>query len=60
MSKQSYTSAHIDRYLRGKMTPKEENGFLLSIKRNKRLRKLALTKVLLAKYIKSHPRRRKI
>ncbi len=58
MAKQEYTSAHIDRYLRGKMSQSEEYGFLLSVKRNKKLRKLAFTKALLAKYIRAHPRRK--
>ena len=46
-------STDIDRYLRGKMTPQEEQKFLLSIKRNKRLRRLALIKALFIKQIKA-------
>ena len=58
MNKREYTSAHIDRYLRGEMSQSEEYGFLLSLKRNKKLRNLAFTKALLAKYIRAHPRRK--
>lgn len=53
MKQKQYTSAHIDRYLRGKMTPQEEQEFLLSIKQNKRLRRLALIKALFIKQIKA-------
>jgi len=53
MSQKPYTSAHIDRYLQGKMTPKEERDFLLSLKQNTRLRHLALIKVLFIKHIRT-------
>ena len=46
-------SSDIDRYLRGEMTTQEEQEFLLSIKRNKRLRRLALIKALFIKQIKA-------
>lgn len=46
-------STDIDRYLRGEMTPQEEQKFLLSIKQNKRLRRLALIKALFIKQIKA-------
>lgn len=52
MSQKLYTSAHIDRYLQGKMTPKEERDFLLYIKQNSRFRNIALIKVLFIKQIK--------
>lgn len=54
MSQKLYTSAHIDRYLQGKMTPKEERDFLLYIKQDTRLRNMALIKVLFIKHIKVH------
>ena len=53
MTQKQYTSAHIDHYLREEMTPQEEQEFLLSIKRNKRLRRLALIKALFVKQIKA-------
>ena len=46
-------STDIDRYLRGEMTPREEQEFLLSIKQNKRLRLMALIKALFIKQIKA-------
>ena len=52
MSQKLYTSAHIDRYLQGKMTPIEERDFLLYIKQNSRFRNIALIKVLFIKQIK--------
>lgn len=52
MTQKQYTSAHIDRYLRGEMCPQEEQEFLLSIKQNKRLRRMALIKALFIKQIK--------
>lgn len=52
MSQKPYTSAHIDRYLQGKMTPREERDFLLYIKQNSRFRNIALIKVLFIKQIK--------
>ena len=54
MSQKPYTSAHIDRYLQGKMTPDEERDFLLYIKQDTRLRNMALIKVLFIKHIKAH------
>jgi len=54
MSQKLYTSAHIDRFLRGKMSPQEERDFLLSIKHDSRLRNLALIKVLFIKYFRSY------
>ena len=53
MKQKEDTSADIDRYLRGKMTPQEEQEFLLSIKRNKRLRRMVLIKALFIKQIKA-------
>ena len=53
MTQKQYTSAHIDRYLRGKMTPQEEQEFLLSIRQNKQLRRMALIKALFIKQIKA-------
>lgn len=53
MSKKQFTSVHIDRYLRGKMSPQEEREFLLSIKQNKELRRIALVKALFIKQIKA-------
>lgn len=53
MKQKEDTSADIDRYLRGEMTPQEEQKFLLSIKQNKRLRRLALIKALFIKQIKA-------
>ncbi len=46
-------STDIDRYLRGGMSPQEEQEFLLSIKRDKRLRRMALIKALFIKQIKA-------
>ena len=54
MSQKLYTSAHIDRYLQGKMSPKEERDFLLYIKQDTRLRNMALIEVLFIKHIKVH------
>ena len=53
MKQKEDTSADIDRYLRGKMTPQDEQEFLLSIKRNKRLRRMVLIKALFIKQIKA-------
>ena len=53
MTQKQYTLAHIDRYLRGEMSPQEEQEFLLSIKRDKRLRHVALIKALFIKQIKA-------
>jgi len=53
MSQKPYTSAHIDRYLQGKMSLEEERDFLLSLKQNTRLRHLALIKVLFIKHIRA-------
>lgn len=53
MTHKQFTSAHIDRYLQGKMSPQEEREFLLSIKRDKRLRHVALIKALFIKQIKA-------
>ncbi len=46
MAQKLFTSAHIDRYLLGKMSPQEERDFLLYIKRDSRLRHLVLVKAL--------------
>ena len=54
MLQKLYTSAHIDRYLRGKMSPQEERDFLLYIKHNIRFRNKALIKVLIIKQIKAY------
>lgn len=47
-------STDIDHYLRGEMTPQEEQEFLLSIKRNKQLRRMALIKALFIKQMKTY------
>lgn len=52
MTQKQFTSAHIDRYLRREMPTQEEREFLLSIKQNERLRRIALIKALLIKQIK--------
>ena len=54
MKQKQDSSADIDRYLRGEMTPQEEREFLLSIKRNKRLRHMALIKALFIKHMKAY------
>lgn len=54
MSQKPYTSAHIDRYLQGKMSLEEESDFLLHIKQNSRFRKMALFKVLFIKQIRAY------
>ena len=54
MAKKLFTSAHIDRYLQGKMSPQEERDFLLYIKRDSRLRHLALVKALFIRQIKAY------
>ena len=54
MKQKQDTSADIDRYLRGKMAPQEEREFLLSIKQNKRLRRMALIKALFIKQVKAY------
>lgn len=54
MLQKLYTSAHIERYLRGKMSPQEERDFLLYIKHNTRFRNKALIKVLFIKQIKAY------
>lgn len=47
-------NTEIDRYLRGKMSPREERDFLSYIKRNKRLRRIALIKALFIKQMKAY------
>ena len=54
MPQKLYTSAHIDRFLRGKMSPQEERDFLLYIKQNSRFRNMALIRVLFIKQIKAY------
>ncbi len=53
MKQKQDTSADINHYLRGEMTPQEEQEFLLSIKQNKRLRHVALIKALFIKQRKA-------
>lgn len=54
MAQKLFTSAHIDRYLLGKMSPQEERDFLLYIKRDSRLRHPALVKALVIRQIKAY------
>lgn len=54
MLQKLYTSAHIDRYLQGKMSLEEERDFLLYVKQNSRFRNMALIKVLFIKQVKAY------